>query len=82
MLGSYLADVRFDKRDADRVIVRAVVRSPRPPSQTQVADWEASFPLSPKRQKIELHIRQVNVAVIGAKGVLFEDDDDSRQDTY
>ena len=32
--GSYLADVRFDKRDADLVIVRAVVRSPRPPSQT------------------------------------------------
>jgi uncharacterized hydrophobic protein (TIGR00271 family) len=75
--GSYLADVRFDKRDADLVIVRAVVRSPRPPSQTQVAEWEASLPLSPSRQRIELRIRYVNVAVIGATGVLFEDDNDS-----
>jgi hypothetical protein len=69
--------VRFDKRDADLVIVRAVVRSPRPPSQTQVAEWEASLPLSPSRQRIELRIRYVNVAVIGATGVLFEDDNDS-----
>ena len=50
--GSYLADVRFDKRDADRVIVRAVVRSPRPPSQTQVAEWEASLPLSQSGKKL------------------------------
>ena len=80
--GSYLADVRFDKRDADRVIVRAVVRSPRPPSQTQVAEWEASLPLSPERQQSELHIRHVNVEVIGAKGILFEDNNDSIQDSY
>ena len=75
--GSYLADVRFDKRDADRIIVRAVVRSPGSPSQAQVAEWEAGLPLSPRRQKIELLIRHVDVAVIGSKGVLFEDDSDS-----
>ena len=79
---SYLADVRFDKRDPDRVVVRAVVRSPRPPSQKQVAEWEDDLPLSPTRQRIELRIRHVNVEVIGANGVLFEDDNDSIQDSY
>ena len=62
-------------------IVRAVVRSPRPPSQKQVAEWADDLPLSPKRQQIELHIRHVNVEVIGDKGVLFDDDNDSIQDS-
>lgn len=75
--GSYLAEVRFDKTDADRVIVRAVVRCPKPPSQNQVAEWETGLPLSPSRQRIELHVRHVDITVIGARGVLFDHDNES-----
>lgn len=75
--GSYLADVRFDKTDADRVIVRAIVRSPKPPLQEQVAEWETGLPLSPSRQRLELHVRHVDITVIGAKGVLFDRNNDS-----
>lgn len=79
--GAYLAETRFDKTDAERLIVRAVVRSPRPPSPGEVAGWESSLPIPPSRQRIELRVRHVDITVIGAKGVLFEEGNGSNHDS-
>jgi hypothetical protein len=38
------------------------------------------LPLSPDGQRIELRIRYVDTTVIGANGVLFENDSNARED--
>jgi uncharacterized hydrophobic protein (TIGR00271 family) len=72
-LGSYLAEVRFEKTVPGKNIVRAVVRGPHPPSAAQVAALEAKLPIPSDRRKVELRIRFVQTAIINRDGPLYGD---------
>jgi uncharacterized hydrophobic protein (TIGR00271 family) len=77
--GSYLADVRFEtvpgKTTAGTTIVRALVRSPRPPSASQVAAMEAKLPSPPDGTAIELRIRFLETTIINRHGQLYQDNE-------
>jgi len=77
--GSHLAEVRFetvageDETRRGTTIVKAVVRSPQPPSPAQIAAMEAQLPSPPDGTAIELRIRFVMTSIINRDGPLFED---------
>jgi uncharacterized hydrophobic protein (TIGR00271 family) len=70
--GAHLVDTRFEQLENGRVIVRAVVRSPTPPSSQEVAALENMLPLPPPNHGIELRIRYVATKVINRHGILFD----------
>lgn len=69
--GAYLAEVRFEHDNA-KMIVRAVIRSPRDFLAQDVAAMEQRLPPPPYGSKLELRIRHVPVAVMTGKGPAFE----------
>jgi uncharacterized hydrophobic protein (TIGR00271 family) len=72
-VGSYLVEVRFDDTVPGKKIIRAVMRSPNPPSAAQVAALESKLPTPPDRAIVELRIRFVQATIINRNGPLYED---------
>ncbi len=78
--GSYLADVRFTPQE-DRVLVRAVVRSPKPFAAPDVAAMERALPERDVGVHTELRIRHVSVEVMSASGPVYSAEDTGPGDT-
>jgi uncharacterized hydrophobic protein (TIGR00271 family) len=77
--GSYLASVRTT--DGPNIsVVRAIIRGPNVFTPEQVAQFEATLPLSPKGLKSELRLRFVHVDVISAKGVILSAEESAEPD--
>lgn len=71
-LGSHVSGIRFEKVPG-KIIVRAVVRGPNPPSATQVAAMEDQLPPSPDGTTVTLRIRFVQLMIIDRDGLLHSD---------
>jgi uncharacterized hydrophobic protein (TIGR00271 family) len=71
--GAYLADVRF-RRDAGRIVVTAIIRTPTPFAPAQVAEIEQGLPTLNNDTPLELRIRSVPVTVASRQGYLYTDD--------
>lgn len=75
--GAHLAEVRFD-RTKQTMLVRAVVRGPRPPTIAQIGAMQAKLPDPPRAdraKRVELRVRFVQTQILTAHGVLsFEDE--------
>jgi uncharacterized hydrophobic protein (TIGR00271 family) len=75
--GSHLADVWFEKvsdnASAEKIIVRAVVRGPSPPSPGQIGNMEAQIPPPPGSAAVELRIRFVQTDIFTRNGQLYKD---------
>jgi uncharacterized hydrophobic protein (TIGR00271 family) len=61
--GAFLTSARFD-RDADGIVVRAVVESPNRLSATQVGALEHALPPAPGGGRVTLRLREVLVEVV------------------
>lgn len=78
--GSYLADVRFTPSE-DHVLVRAVVRGPRPFTASDVAAMERALPPRDVGVPSELRVRYVSVEVMSASGPIYSAEDSRLDDT-
>jgi uncharacterized hydrophobic protein (TIGR00271 family) len=75
--GASLSEVRFD-RWGEKPLVRAVVRSPHPLSQDDVAALERHLPRAPGGSEVILRVRRVSVEVMTRNGPLFESEEASQ----
>jgi len=67
LAGFNLAEVRFEATETS-TIVRALVRSPNPPTAQDVAKLESKLPASPGGTPIELRIRYVETLILNRSG--------------
>lgn len=67
--GCYLVDVRFDRTQPGKTLVRAVIRGPTPPTGAQVAALENQLPRPPELGAVELRIRFVKTLSIDRHGL-------------
>jgi uncharacterized hydrophobic protein (TIGR00271 family) len=72
--GAFLADVRF-RRDAARLVVTAVYRTPVPFEPDQVGTIERALPVAPGGVSVELRIRSIPITVASKDGYLYANDD-------
>lgn len=70
--GSHLVAARFEKLPG-KIVVRAVVRGPNPPSAMQVAAMENQLPSPPDGSIVTLRVRFVQLMIIDRSGAVHSD---------